>query len=215
MPLDTFFRLNLYFIYYSMIKEERINYRFGEKIRAVRERRGLTLREVAEKAGVSESLVSQIERNRVSPAIDTLLAIADAVDLDLEYLFADYRRDRSVKVVRRDERSSFTTRPGVHYERLAQVEDKSREGIEAYAITVEPGASTGSAEYGHPGWELGIVETGQAELTMGNHTHVLKAGDSVSFRADAPHIVANPGKNELKLFWIITPPKGEAGGNNG
>jgi mannose-6-phosphate isomerase-like protein (cupin superfamily) len=118
-------------------------------------------------------------------------------------------------VVRKEERSSFTTRPGVHYERLAQVEDKSREGIEAYAITLEPGASTGSAEYGHPGWELGIVEAGHAELSMGNHTHVLKAGDSVSFRADAPHIVANPGKNELKLFWIITPPKGEIGGNNG
>ncbi|MDR3123762.1 MAG: helix-turn-helix domain-containing protein, partial [Treponema sp.] len=60
-----------------------MRYNFGGKIRAVRERRSLTLREVAEKAGVSESLVSQIERNRVSPAIDTLLALADALDLDL------------------------------------------------------------------------------------------------------------------------------------
>ncbi|GHV37962.1 transcriptional regulator [Spirochaetia bacterium] len=192
-----------------MIKEDRISYRFGEKIRAIRERRALTLREVAEKAGVSESMVSQIERNRVSPAIDTLLAVADALDLDLEYLFADYRRDRSVNVVRKKEGASFTTRPGVHYEQLAQVEDKSREGIEAYSITIEPGAKTGSAEYGHPGWELGIVESGSAEITVGNHTHILEAGDSVSFRADAPHVVANPGKNALKVFWIITPPKGE------
>ncbi|GHV93304.1 transcriptional regulator [Spirochaetia bacterium] len=193
-----------------MIKEDRISYRFGEKIRAIRERRALTLREVAEKAGVSESMVSQIERNRVSPAIDTLLSVADALDLDLEYLFADYRRDRSVNVVRKKEGASFTTRPGVHYEQLAQVEDKSREGIEAYSITIEPGAKTGSAEYGHPGWELGIVESGSAEITVGNHTHILEAGDSVSFRADAPHVVANPGKNALKVFWIITPPKGEA-----
>jgi transcriptional regulator with XRE-family HTH domain len=198
-----------------MIKEDRIVYRFGEKIRAIRERRALTLREVAEKAGVSESMVSQIERNRVSPAIDTLLAIADALDLDLEYLFADYRRDRSVKVVRKNERSSFTTKPGVHYERLAQVEGQSRDGIEAYAITIEAGAKTGSAEYGHPGWELGIVEAGRAEITVGNHTHVLEAGDSASFRADAPHVVANPGKDALKVIWIITPPKGEIGGKNG
>ncbi|MDR0598270.1 MAG: helix-turn-helix domain-containing protein, partial [Treponema sp.] len=78
-----------------------MRYNFGEKIREVRERRSLTLREVAEKAGVSESLVSQIERNRVSPAIDTLLALADALDLDLEYLFSDYRRERSVRIMRR------------------------------------------------------------------------------------------------------------------
>ncbi|MDR1900041.1 MAG: XRE family transcriptional regulator [Treponema sp.] len=188
-----------------------MTYRFGEKIRTVRERRGLTLREVAEQAGVSESLVSQIERNRVSPAIDTLLALADALDLDPEYLFADWKRDRSVNVVRKNERHSFT-RPGVLYERLAQVEDQERIGIEAYTITLEPGAKTGGAEYGHPGWELGVVETGKAELTVGNHTHVLTPGDSASFRSASPHVLANPGKETLRVFWVITPPKGGAGG---
>jgi transcriptional regulator with XRE-family HTH domain len=187
---------------------------FGEKIRTVRERRGLTLREVADHAGVSESMVSQIERNRVSPAIDTLLALADALDLDLEYLFADYRRDRSVKITRQTERTSFTRR-GVLYEWLARMEEDlafpegAAGGIEAYTITVEPGAATGSAEYGHPGWELGIVEAGRAELTVGRETYTLEPGDSVSFRADAPHRLANSGKEALRVFWIITPPKGE------
>lgn len=64
-----------------------MKYRVGEKIRLVRERKTLTLRQVAQQAGVSESLISQIERNKVSPAIDTLLSIADALDIDLEYLF--------------------------------------------------------------------------------------------------------------------------------
>jgi transcriptional regulator with XRE-family HTH domain len=184
-----------------------MKYRFGEKIRTVRERRSLTLREVADRAGVSESLVSQIERNRVSPAIDTLLALADALDIDLEYLFADFRRDRVVKIVRKKDRGSFT-RPGVLYERLAQLESPGREGIEAYVITIEPGAKTGSREYGHQGWELGIVKTGRAELTIGNHTYALKPGDSVSFRSDSPHVLANPGKGTLRVFWVVTPPKG-------
>ncbi|MDR1863539.1 MAG: helix-turn-helix domain-containing protein, partial [Treponema sp.] len=83
-----------------------MKYQFGGKIRAVRERRALTLREVAEKAGVSESLVSQIERDKVSPAIDTLMALADALDLDLDYLFSGLKRERPVKVTRRKERSS-------------------------------------------------------------------------------------------------------------
>ena len=79
-------------------------YRFGEKLRSVRERKGYTLKVVAQKAGVSESLVSQIERNRVSPAIDTLLSLADVLDINLEFLFEEYRRDKPVRIIRKDER---------------------------------------------------------------------------------------------------------------
>ena len=165
----------------------------------------MTLKEVAEKAGVSESLVSQIERNRVSPAIDTLLALADALEIDLEYLFADYKRERSIKTVRKDERSSYRTKPGVLYEHLAQVEEQG--GIEAYIITIEAGAKTGNAEYGHPGWELGIVESGLLELSAGSHVYRLNPGDSVSFKADTPHILSNPGKKPLRVFWVMSPPK--------
>ena len=112
-----------------------MKYSFGDKIRAVRERRALTLREVAARAGVSESMVSQIERNRVSPAIDTLLTLADVLEIDLEYLFSDYRRERSVQIVRAGERTRFS-RPGVVYERLAQLEGlmPGIDGMEAYQI---------------------------------------------------------------------------------
>jgi quercetin dioxygenase-like cupin family protein/DNA-binding XRE family transcriptional regulator len=168
------------------------------------------MKEVAGAAGVSASLVSQIERNRISPAMDTLLALADVLDLDLEYLFAEYRRDRSVHVVRRLERTAFS-RPGVLYERLAQLEVQGRDGIEAYCISIKPKASTQGKEYGHPGWELGLVEEGRAELTVGTKTYKLEAGDSVSFRSDSPHVLANTGPGTLRVFWIITPPKGEIG----
>ena len=67
--------------------EKKVPYHFGEKLRTVREKKGYTLKVVAQKAGVSESLVSQIERNKVSPAIDTLLNLADVLDINLEFLF--------------------------------------------------------------------------------------------------------------------------------
>jgi transcriptional regulator with XRE-family HTH domain len=189
-----------------------VRYRFGEKIRAVRERRALTLKEVAERAGVSESLVSQIERNRVSPAIDTLLALADALDIDLEFLFADYKKERSVRVVKAAGREVFA-RPGVRYEKLARLdgEGETRHGIEAYLITLEPGAQTGGKDYGHPGFELGIVAEGKASLTVGGRAYELAVGDSASFAADAPHVLANAGPGQLKTYWIITPPKGDMG----
>jgi transcriptional regulator with XRE-family HTH domain len=183
----------------------RQKYQFGEKIRAVRERRALTLKEVAEKAGVSESLVSQIERNKVSPAIDTLLALADALEIDFDCLFAGLKRERSIKIVRKNERPSYQIKTGIKYEHLAQVEEQG--GIEAYLITIEAGAKTGNAEYGHPGWELGIVESGIMELTAGNQVFTCRKGDSVSFRADTPHILSNPGRKPLRVFWVISPPK--------
>ena len=184
--------------------------RFGEKIREVRERGARTLKDVAAAAGVSESLVSQIERNKVSPALDTLLAIADALDLDLEYLFADYRKERSVRVVRKADRS-VSARPGVTYERFARIggEGDGRFGIEAYEITLAPGAESGNEAYGHPGFELGIVTEGKAELRVGTRAHVLEEGDSASFQADAPHRLRNSGETPLKALWIVSPPKDE------
>jgi transcriptional regulator with XRE-family HTH domain len=165
---------------------------------------------VAEAAGVSESLVSQIERNRVSPAIDTLLSLADALDLDLEYLFSDFKKERSVKVVRKDARST-SSRPGVLYERLAQIggEGTGRFGIDAFLITLDAGAKTGHGEYGHPGFELGFVAQGTAELDVGTKTHRLDSGDSASFQADVPHVVRNAGEGQLKMLWVVTPPRGD------
>ena len=84
---------------------KKIPYHFGEKIRTVRERSGLTLKAVAQKAGVSESLVSQIERNKVSPAIDTLLTLADVLDINLEFLFEEYHKTRPVEVTHKNERA--------------------------------------------------------------------------------------------------------------
>jgi transcriptional regulator with XRE-family HTH domain len=190
-----------------------MKYWFGDKIRAVRERKSATLREVAQKAGVSESLVSQIERNRVSPAIDTLLAIADALDIDLEYLFSDYKKERAVKIVRSGERA-LTSRPGVVYGRLAMLESgpAGGEGIEAYHIEIDPGSSTGNDEYGHEGAELGLVVEGQADLVVGTARYRLEPGDSVSFASGFPHRLINISDKTLRVFWVVTPPKGAAPG---
>lgn len=185
------------------------SYDFGEKIRSIREKKSLTMKELAEKAGVSESLISQIERNKVSPALDTLLAIVDVLDIDLEYLFASYKREGTVKLVRKDERGRIVT-PDHVYERLAQTGEPGDEhGIEAYILTVPPGGKSGSSEYGHIGKELGLVMEGRAEFSIGTKTYQLEEGDSISFSSNLPHVLKNTGYGTLKAFWVITPPKNE------
>lgn len=187
-----------------------LNYRFGEKIRLVRERRGMTLKEVGAEANVSESLVSQIERNKVSPSVDTLMAITDALDIDPEYLFRDYKKKRKMEIVPAGERNSLTLN-NVAYHQLASIKENLSQGgkcdIETMMIEIEPGGQKGDIEYGHPGNEIGIILSGQGELLYGTETHVLNEGDSISFSSDIPHILRNLGDSKMRAIWIITPPR--------
>jgi transcriptional regulator with XRE-family HTH domain len=184
-----------------------MKYQFGGKIREVRERNGRTIREVAEKAGLSESLISQIERNKVSPAIDTLLKIIDILDIDPDFLFRDFKKDHAVNLVRANEKKRAVI-DGVAYEQLSHTLSSSEEhAIEAYLLEIPPGGKSGNDEYGHVGKELGIIIKGKGECIIGRRVIVLKKGDSISFSADVPHQLRNTGKGPLRAFWIMTPPK--------
>lgn len=187
-----------------MIKSES-KHQFGSKLRAVRERRGITLKQVAGKAGVSESLVSQIERNKVSPSVDTLLSIADVLGVDYEYLFSDYRKKATVEIIRASARS--VTRDGlVTMSRLSVREEIPGEySVDAYMVEVAPGGEKGDLEYGHAGLEFGIVLEGAAELLFGDDSYLLFEGDTVSFASRIPHILKNRGDAPLKAVWIVSP----------
>lgn len=187
--------------------KDSIRHRFGEILRTVRERRGITLKTVAAKIGVSESLISQIERNKVSPSVDTLISIADALEIDLEYLFRDYKRTKQVTIVRPEERSRRSLE-GVTYEHLTTMSDPTDlHPLEALMLTLEPGASRGDREFGHKGKELGVILSGEADLVYGDSSYALSSGDCISFDSDIPHNLTNSGKEALKAVWIITPPK--------
>ena len=182
-------------------------YRFGEKLRAVRERKGCTLKQIAAAAGVSESMVSQIERNKVSPAIDTLLAIAEALDINLEYLFEEFRQKRKVYIVRDGERRT-RSEGEVRYEELARpAENNGTYALESFMITLPPGTRTHRGSYGHLGRELGVIIEGEAEFAYEGETYTLKQGDSISFSASIPHTLANNAGTTLKAFWVVTPPQ--------
>ena len=167
-------------------QNKKIPYHFGEKLRSVREHKGYTLKVVAQKAGVSESLVSQIERNHVSPAIDTLLALADVLDINLEFLFEEYRKERPVTVIRSDERPSMFE-DDIIYEELARPADSAKESsFESYMLKIPAGSHTHRGSYGHIGRETGFVLSGQGELHYEQNIYQIKAGDGISFSAGAP-----------------------------
>jgi len=178
---------------------------FGNKIRLVRERKNLTLKDVAAEAGVSESLISQIERNRVSPSIDTLIAIANTLNIDLEYLFKDLKNDKKVSIVKPDERNRMHMN-GIDYQQLSFIPETGvNPSVEAFYIDIPPGREKGDLEFGHPGRELGTIVEGSGELIYGTSVYKLERGDTVSFPSDIPHIIRNTGKGIMRAMWIVTP----------
>ena len=139
---------------------KKIPYHFGEKIRTVRERSGLTLKAVAQKAGVSESLVSQIERNKVSPAIDTLLTLADVLDINLEFLFEEYHKTRPVEVTHKNERRQIVEGDILYEEIAGTSKNDGQHALESYEITIPVGSKTYRGSYGHLGKEIGYILEG-------------------------------------------------------
>ena len=184
---------------------KKVPYHFGEKLRQVREHRGYTLKVVAQRAGVSESLVSQIERNHVSPAIDTLLALADVLDINLEYLFEEYRKKRPVHIIRSQARASVTEHD-VLYEELARPDSSTADSTtECYIIKIPAGAHTHHGSFGHIGREIGLVLKGRAKFTYAGTEYILEEGDSVSFSSGSPHVLENDGDCTMEAVWFVTP----------
>ena len=187
--------------------KKRIQVHFGEKLRKVREHKGYTLKTVAKAAGVSESLVSQIERNHVSPAIDTLLALADVLDINLEFLFNEYRRERPVHIIRKDERPTLAE-DDLIYEQIAKPDETDKaNSIESYIIKIPKSSHTHRGSYGHIGREFGIITKGTAKLKYESNEYILNEGDSVSFPASCPHVLENIDDTDLEAIWIVTPPQ--------
>jgi len=187
-----------------MIKKE---YIFGTKIRTVRERKQITLRQVAEAAGISESMVSQIERNKVSPSIDTLLSIADFLEIGTDYLFSDYRKAGKVKIVRK-EKGKILKSNGSTYSQLSSIaKSENTPPVETVWLEIKKGCEKGNIEYGHPGNEIGIIIEGEGSLAYGTEQYRLTAGDSITFSSDIPHILRNTGDKTLKAIWVLSPPR--------
>ncbi len=186
---------------------KKIKYRFGEKLRDIREKKGITLKTVANRVTVSESLISQIERNKVSPSIDTLFAIAEALDVDLDYLFSDYQKKRKVNILKAEDRKKIET-DGIVYHQLSVLPGAiEKHAIEAFIMEISNGSVKGHDDYGHTGNEFGYIIEGEGRLTYGKEEFTFKAGDSISFSSEIPHKVECLSKKPLKAIWMVNPPK--------
>lgn len=183
--------------------------KLGALLRAIRTARNLTIKEVAAKAEISSSLLSQIERNRISPSLDTLLHILEVYGVPPGKFFKDYETSSRVEIVRKDQRKIYE-RKGFKYETLCGVSQaKGNHSFNAFFLELAPGQLRGDESDGHLGRELGIVVKGGAQLIYGQDVYELKQGDCVSFFSQIPHVIKNNTKGVFQAYWVVTPADGE------
>jgi transcriptional regulator with XRE-family HTH domain len=184
-----------------------VRYPFGEKLREIRERKGITMKDLAVQAGISESMISQIERNKVSPSLDTLFSLIDILGVDMEYLFLNFKQDKEAFVVHPQDRQ-VQIKSGVRYEELtSMMTHEGKKDLEAFLVKMPVGAEKGDTAYGHPGEELGFIFQGEGRLVYGKKEYELKKSDCITFASDIPHKLINTGQEELIAFWVATPPR--------
>jgi transcriptional regulator with XRE-family HTH domain len=175
----------------------------GERIRAIRLLRRLTLRDVASAAGVSESFVSQLERGRSSASVATLQRLAAALGIEVSDLFAETHQARP-RVLRREGRQFLEWG---HLGRKALLTPKPFHSLEVVAAEFEPGGSTGDEPYTHgDSEELLFVLAGRVQLQLGKEIFDLGPGDSVNYRSSTPHRVSTPENVAAEVLFVISPP---------
>jgi transcriptional regulator with XRE-family HTH domain len=175
----------------------------GTHLKAVRQMYGLSQRELAKRAGVTNGLISLIEQNRVSPSVSSLKKVLDGIPMALADFFTLDLGGKPQVFFPREELANIGTASlelRLVGGRLAQ---RSMSILhERYAAN----ADTGEEMLTHAGEEGGVVVKGKIELTVGGETRVLGAGDAYYFKSSVPHRFHNIGREEGEIVSASSPP---------
>ena len=175
----------------------------GERLRQIRRLRRATLRTVAERSGLSESFLSQVERGRSNASVASLRRIADALRVSVSDLF-EPNGPPQPRVLRRDDRPALSF--GIFGRKLL-LTPRPLHNLEVFVGELDPGGSTGAEPYSHgDAEELFVVLNGTVQLELGGELHELEPGDSIDYRSSTPHRISNIGTELAEVMWIISPP---------
>jgi transcriptional regulator with XRE-family HTH domain len=181
--------------------------RIGLKMKHTRLLKGLTLKQLAELAGCSESMLSRIENGNANPSIKTMHRVALALGMPVSGLFQE-NMDPSNVVMRQGERPTVGTdqvRLGKGSKLEALIPSGRANLLSGYINDIEPGGGS-EGVLQHEGEEFGYVLDGEIELVVDNHRYQLRGGDSFYFRSERPHSYINNRKKIARVLWINTPP---------
>src|SRR3954468_1902150 len=178
----------------------------GPRLRALREAMDLSLRDLADRSGVSAPMLSQVERGETSPTLAVASRIAGGLELSLSQLLRLDEGDGVTVVRRADRRPGGARSRGHAYEVLTPPLPGQRAEVSLHVLA--PGSATGGP--GDPpiheagSRETAVVTTGSLRLVCDGRAHDLEDGDAVTFDADLPHHFENPGHGEARFLAVVS-----------
>lgn len=188
----------------SELSEEHLNgsaREIGARLRDVRIGRRMTLKTLAEKAGLSESFLSQIERGRNMPSLRTLFKIAGVHGLTPVDLLDDSTTEVPA-LITKERRAVLDIGPLKKFSLLPRAVTT----MEVLGATIEPGGSAGEPYTHGDSDEVLLVVTGTVNAEVDGKAYVMNAGDALYYRSSMPHTVQNRTAIEAEVLWIVCPP---------
>ena len=175
----------------------------GTHLKAVRQMYGLSQRELAKRAGVTNGLISLIEQNRVSPSVSSLKKVLDGIPMALADFFTMDLGGKPQVFFPREELANIGTEDVALHLVGGRLTKRSMSILhERYA----PGADTGEEMLTHAGEEGGVIVKGKIEVTVGGEARVLSVGDAYYFKSSIPHRFRNIGREECEIVSASSPP---------
>ncbi|HKI54354.1 MAG TPA: helix-turn-helix domain-containing protein [Anaerolineales bacterium] len=173
----------------------------GSRLRELRELRGISMRSLAEKSGLSANALSMIERGKTSPSVSTLYKLADGLGVSITAFFGTQIEKQRIIFLKADERSRIPFARGV-FEGLGGEQFIGR--VEPFVLTLEPGANSGSHSMNHTGHEFVFCLRGELEYVVEKSIYKLSPGDSLLFAAQLQHRWKNPGRTVTNALVVLS-----------
>ena len=177
----------------------------GRKIRELREKQGLTLRQLSKRADVSPSTIQKIEKNLISPSLGTVLRIAKGLETTIESLLNAHPQSRDVVYLPKEKRGTIAV-PDLKITLQSLAEGLPDQPFSAVILTIPKGARMKEREFQHHGEELMFCLKGTVEFTIRDQRYLLTAGDSLRFKSQLRHFWKHVGEEEAQLLMICAPP---------
>ncbi len=179
----------------------------GKKLQEIRKENGLSQRELASRAGLTNGTISLIEQNKTSPSVASLKSLLDAIPMSIAEFFATIEETSTPRYFyAADEFIEIAPQSGHTGVSLRQLGNASQHALQILDETYPPDADTGPEFLRHPGEEAGIVTQGQIEITVADEVRVLKVGEGYLFDSQLPHRFRNPGTETCRIISACTPP---------
>ena len=191
------------------IKHEVKKLHIGRKIRELRKKSGLILQDLSDRTDLSKPLLSQIEKEMVSPPIATLLKISKSFSVDIGFFFQDNSPEEKVVLVKSDESKVMDSRylgreeSGYYYEALAY--KKSRKYMEPFLVEFKRKKADKLSYFSHDGEEFIYLLEGVLEFRTENQQYVLYPGDSLYFESSVPHAYRALERKNARALTVVYP----------